>query len=410
MKILHLQGGNLLGGAAKGAYQLHVALRKIGIDSLFLIQHGIEDEVENKTFILNKNKKEKLKMHFFLFLNTLPLRLYKKRKNLIFSTNLFSQGIPKSLLNQADIIHLHWIGNFFSLKDISKIKKPIVFTLRDMWAFTGGCHYALSCQRYIDGCGRCQTLNSFKDFDLSKFLANKKEKCFGKAKLYPVAISSWLKECAKKSKIFKSFDVEVIPNGIDTDLFSPIAKDLAKDILKLPKDRKIILTGSGYIAPWKGYDLFIEALRFLDLKDKLIVFFGKLTKEIYHAIKGLNTQFYSFGFIYDDLLLRIIYSCADVFVCSSLQEAFGKTVIEAMSCQTPVIAFDATGPKDIISHKKDGYLAKAFEAKDLAEGIEWVLNNEKIQTLSREKVKTKFDIKIIAEQYRNLYQKILSLE
>ncbi|KOR28583.1 glucosyltransferase, partial [Achromatium sp. WMS1] len=104
-------------------------------------------------------------------------------------------------------------------------------------------------------------------------------------------------------------------------------------------------------------------------------------------------------------------SSADIFVAPSLIDAFGKTLAESMSCKTPVVCFDATGPKDIVTQKKDGYKAKPFDSDDIAKGIEWVLENkeryQKLCSAAREKVVTKFDSKQVAKQYIELYQSLV---
>jgi len=94
-------------------------------------------------------------------------------------------------------------------------------------------------------------------------------------------------------------------------------------------------------------------------------------------------------------------------------DAFGKTLAEAMACETPVVCFDATGPKYIVDHKVNGYKAKPFDIRDLANGIDWVLNlNEKEYTYlcknAREKVLREFDSRVIAKKYIELYKEVLN--
>jgi glycosyltransferase involved in cell wall biosynthesis len=116
------------------------------------------------------------------------------------------------------------------------------------------------------------------------------------------------------------------------------------------------------------------------------------------------------GHIDDDRRLAELYAAADVMVAPSLQEAFGKTVIEAMACGTPVVAFDGTGPADIIAHRKTGYLAKAFDARDLANGIAWCLaapdHTEDLGRAARTRAESRFDISLIADRYADLYRRM----
>ena len=131
-------------------------------------------------------------------LNNLPMLFYKNRKKIIFSTGFVGFNFTKTKeYKEADIIHLHWInGGFVSVKDLSKIDKPIVWTMRDMWPFTGGCHYSLECDKYKIGCGNCPQLNSNKSFDLTKYVLNRKKKYLLKS-MKIVGISHWLSDEAK---------------------------------------------------------------------------------------------------------------------------------------------------------------------------------------------------------------------
>ncbi|HYQ56399.1 MAG TPA: glycosyltransferase, partial [Draconibacterium sp.] len=107
----------------------------------------------------------------------------------------------------------------------------------------------------------------------------------------------------------------------------------------------------------------------------------------------------------------ILYSAADVFVAPSIMEPFGKTLGEAMACETPVVCFDATGPKDIVDHKENGYKAKAFNPEELGEGIKWVAQNNKGNHLGkagREKVVREFSSEVVAQKYIHLYDSVLN--
>ena len=97
-------------------------------------------------------------------------------------------------------------------------------------------------------------------------------------------------------------------------------------------------------------------------------------------------------------------------VVPSLQEAFGQTAAESMSCGVPVVAFNTTGLKDIVDHKKNGYLAESFKIDDLACGIDWVLNNPNYNNLSKEarrKALRDFDSRVVSEKFVDLYNAIL---
>jgi len=410
LKILHIVGGNLSGGAARGAYWLHQGLRKTGVDSKILVQ---QTDVKDKNVIsLTNNKTTKLKQIILSNLDQSPVWLYKNRNRVIFSAGFLGNNIFKTReYKEADIIHLHWIcGGMFSISQIGKIQKPVVWTMRDMWPMTGGCHYcAMDCKRYETGCGYCSQLNSQSKYDLSYFILKKKRASFSK-NMKMVGISNWLSDCAKRSFLFKDFDIRTIFNNVNTKDFFPVEKSVARDVLGLPNNKKIILAGAQNLKDfYKGFDKYLEAIR--QLKDKsnfFLLFFGNMDENI---ITQSGFEYKSLGFLHDIVSLRLAYSASDVFVAPSIMDAFGKTLAESMSCGTPVVSFDATGPKDIVDHKINGYKAKPFDTSDLAVGINWVLSDEnrhkELCVKAREKAVESFDIEKIAGQYAELYGEVI---
>jgi len=330
---------------------------------------------------------------------------------MFFSTGICGFNIGKTRgFKEADIIHLHWINNgMLSIPRIGKIQKPIVWTMRDMWPMTGGCHYSMDCSRYETGCGYCRQLNSQSKYDLSYFLLKKKKAHFSK-NMKIVGISHWLSQCAKKSLLFKDFDITTISNNINPDDFYPVEKSIAKDILNLPNNKQIILAGAQNLGDfYKGFNKYIEAIQQLKNKKSLfLLFFGNLDEKIFSQS---GFEYKSFGFLHDIVSLRLAYCASDVFVAPSLMDAFGKTIAESMSCGTPVVCFNATGPKDIVDHKINGYKSSPYESKDLAAGVDWVLYDEnrhkELSAKAREKAVACFDFEKVAGQYAELYESIV---
>ena len=409
MKVLHIVAGDLSGGAARGAYWLHSGLRELEVDSKVFTNSKITLGDSNVVTTI-KTKTDQPVKTIRGQLDNFLLLLYPKRKQIIFSTGMFGVDFKKTKeYEEADIVHLHWInGSFVNIKHLAKIDKPIVWTLRDMWPLTGGCHYSMECEKYKTGCGNCEQLRSSSSYDLSKFVLNRKKKYLPK-NMKLVGISNWLSERAKESELFKEFDIRTISNNIDTSEFFSIDKKIARDILGIKTQKKIVLVGSTSLKDfYKGFVKFQEAVKELDKSKYFLCFFGNVDKNV---AEELGFEYKSFGYLNDNISLRLAYSSADVFVAPSLMDAFGKTLAESMTCGTPVVCFDATGPKDIVTHKVDGYKAKPFESKDLACGIEWVLNvpnYDELCTNAREKVMREFDSRVVAGKYVELYKEVLN--
>lgn len=397
--------GELHGGAARGGYWLHRGLKNIGVESKVLTNSSDtlgDDDVTSIAVSL----KNKIITKMSSQLDCLPSKFYQNRKNIIFSTGFWGKEFYKSkLIDWADIVHLHWINcGFVNIKYLGKIKKPIVWTMRDMWPMTGGCHYSMTCENYTSSCGRCPQLGSSRQRDLSRLVYWHKKRYLPR-NIKLVGISNWLTDCAKRSSLFKDFDVQTIFNNIDCNEFFPLDKKQSKKILNLPENKKIILVGAIDIEDfYKGFDKFIASLKYIQKKRTHILFFGNISQNV---CKKLGYSHTSLGYLHDTISLRIAYSAADVFVAPSLMDAFSKTIAESMACGTPVVCFDATGPIDIVDHKENGYRAVPFEQKDLAQGIDWILDDkERYQSLAKNallKIESKFDIHVIAQKYKQLY-------
>jgi glycosyltransferase involved in cell wall biosynthesis len=408
MKILHIVAGDLSGGAARGAYWLHQGLLDLGVDSKIILS-GKSNIDDPSVFALSNNKFNKIKSIFRAQIDPLILRAYKDREANNYSTGLFGLDFTKTdQYKQADIIHLHWINaGFVNIKHLKKINKPIIWTLRDMWPLTGGCHYSLDCERFKVGCGFCPQLGSHSSTDLSRWVYKRKVKYIPKT-LIVVGISHWLTNQARQSIIFKDHLCITVSNNINTKEFHKIDKCEAKKILGFATDKKVVLCGSTSIKDfYKGFQKYIDALHYLNKDNIFLCFFGRFDPSL---INEFNFEYKSLGYLNDNISLNLVYAAADVFVAPSIQEAFGKTLAEAQCSGTPVVCFDATGPKDIVKHKMTGYKAIPFDAKDLAKGIDWVLNAVNYEELcqnARDKILRDFDSQVIAKKYINLYKKSL---
>src|SRR5262249_21380864 len=114
-----------------------------------------------------------------------------------------------------------------------------------------------------------------------------------------------------------------------------------------------------------------------------------------------------YGWVYDELTMSLLYAAADVYVLPSLLENLPNTIIEAMACGTPTVAFAVGGIPDLLTHRQEGYLAKPFDVEDLAAGIEWCLTSrdvsEHLGSAARRKVEARFTNEAQARSYHALF-------
>ena len=312
-----------------------------------------------------------------------------------------------------DIVHLHWVtGGMLRIEDVARIRAPVVWSLHDMWAFTGGCHYDEECGKFKNSCGSCPVLASAKENDLSSKVLQRKQVSFKQhTNLTIVGLSNWLAKQAKSSTLFKNTSVVNLPNPIDTTSFAPFCKQQARTLFKLPGDKKLVLFGAmgATSDPRKGFKELAQALDHLPAEYELVVFGSNEPK----ISQGFKQKAHYLGHLHDDIALRVLYNAADVMVVPSLQENLSNAIMESLSCGTPVVGFDIGGNSDLIDHQVNGYLAEPYSADDLAKGIAWVLQHQSPDELAenaRQKVLENFESSLVASKYIDLYREVLSKE
>lgn len=411
MKVLIVNASDNIGGAARSAFRLHKSLIGSGIESQMLVITKVTDDY---TVFDSESKTRNFFSTLLPTFDQLLVKAYKHRTKTLFSTAWFPfTGILQKIRQiRPDIVHLHWIcGGMLSIEDIAAINVPIVWSLHDNWAFTGGCHIMWECERYTKSCGRCPRLGSQQDIDLSRLIYLRKKSTYSKIRnLTVIGLSRWITDCAKKSSLLGGNTILNLPNLIDTDVFSPIDKATAKKLLGLPADKRLVAFGAiKAIADInKGYKELFDTLVLIGDKNVEVVVFGcSQPKNVPEIPFNINYV----GHLTDDLSLRVLYNAVDVIVVPSLQENLSNVIMESLACGTPVAAFDVGGNSDMIDHLINGYLAKPFNSADLARGIDWILNSAEYSTLAsnaREKVVCKFDSKTVVKSYIALYQSILN--
>ena len=385
MKILHINTSDTAGGAAIAAMRLHKAMLAAGIDSTFFcLNRAINDDER----ILTVDKKTKLKSR------TLDIA-----KQMIFTkTTLSSQkGLFSNMkhgyklgkfvnLNDYDVIYIHWVnGGFLSLKgleEICKTGKKVFWFMHDMFPITGGCHYSFTCTLYRQNCGACPYMKHAGKHDFSYKQLKQKHRILDKYNnLSFVSPSKWLYECAKSSPLAKGHNVYHIPNLLDPNVFRPLDKDFCREVLNLPKNKKIILFGADGALnnPYKGFEYLVKAMEKLKADSRikgdelLLVIFGSSYNKAIEDMLPFETRF--MGALHDGITISLLYNSASVFCIPSVAENFANTILEAVNCHIPVVGFNVGGIPDVVG-TDTGYLAGYKNADDFAKGISFVLDNE----------------------------------
>ena len=413
MKIIHISTGYNHGGAAIACRRLVEAQRDVGIDARIITQE--KGYFPSYVSSITKNIIN-VKLNFFrLAWEKFIYLFFQSSHQFRFQYSIANSGVNLSThkwISEADIIHLHWInGGFISIKGLEKLsqlKKPIVWTMHDIWPFTGGCHIAGDCINYRASCEGCRYLSKISANYLSKRQYKQKGKLYDLLNINFISPGENHKKRALSSSLLKNKKIQVIPNIIETKEFNYSKKE-CRDLLEISHDKIIICFGAYNVnTEHKGMEYLIEALGCLKhKKDIELLYFGKATR----IFDTLEFKVHYGGFIFDEERLNIIYAASDIFVSPSTEESFGLTVGEAMAVGTPAVSFTGTGVKDVIDHKINGYLAVNKNSTDLALGIEWCFENNaggKLSEMAAQKIALNFNPQLIAKKIKKYYLGILN--
>jgi glycosyltransferase involved in cell wall biosynthesis len=398
---------SLAGGAGGAAARLQRGLAAAGVDARVLVARGAGGAG------VMRLRATRTEQRVRRWLERRPLRRYPGRDAALFSTAWVPSRVPRAVAALApDIVNLHWVCDaFLSVAEIARLRRPLVWTMHDMWPFTGGCHYSEACERYAQRCGVCPQLASRRENDLSRRLWARKHRAWQRADLTVVAPSRWLADCARRSSLLGGRRVEVIPYGIDLQTFRPADQAAARDALGLPQGRRLLLFGAWANPRRKGRQELAEALRQLrasraDPGLELVTFGppwdgGAVPDLVHHPL----------GRIDDPARLARAYAAADAFVLPSRADNLPTTVIEALACGTPCVAFDTGGVRDLVQHQENGFLAAPFAPESLARGIAWVLadpaRRAALGAQARRKAERNHAPEVEARRYRELFAELL---
>jgi glycosyltransferase involved in cell wall biosynthesis len=400
LKILFVSYCDDGGGASKAAYNLC---------------SSFTNDFNNKLLVIDKRSKN-IKVYLFKkgFIGKVLRRLryliaqiiFINQKLYVMSLNIISSGVANYINKSSfDIVNFHWINcETISLSEIKTINKPIVWTLHDMWPISGIFHYSLD-KKYFNN--ECKNFFKKKYFNfLDKFTKKRKELLFKNKKIHIISPSKWLLEEAKKTGL-PFGKMEVIQNPIDTKYFKKSKNiKIIKQKYNIPDNKKILLYSSLLLNDRrKGFKIIEKIINKKELDQYLFIFLG-INKYLHKENYPNNIKFIDETFSQKEIIN--IYSISDVLLFPSIIDNLPNTILEAMSCGLPCVAFDCFGMKEIIKHKKNGYLAKPYSVEDFKNGINYVLSNPHKFSFNRNKVVRNYSYNVIKKKYVNFYRKIIN--
>lgn len=415
LKVVMLSYHNQNGGAGIACGRLASALIKLGHQVTYLVQEKSGDDA---AVSVNDSWLKKGIAWLRFILERLYFLPHEKDKSIrfLFNPGVFGQNISQHpSIKSADVIHMHWMNfGFMGISDISdllKLGKPVIWTLHDMWAFTGGCHHSGDCNRFQTNCGQCKFVKQPEHWDISHKLWAQKAVEFDSTNLKIITCSQWLKEKAAASTILYPREIVAIPNTIDTQVFKPGDKEEARKKLALdPHKTYLLFVAMRVNAPAKGFDYLSKALEIWAQNNpthiaqtELLIVGGLTDADMIHS---LPLKANAMGHVSDPYQMIEIYRAADLFITPSLEENLPNTIMEAMACGTPSIGFNTGGIPEMIAHKENGYVAQKMDSNDLATGIQWLLENLALASIEgRNFVENNYSEDIVSQKHIDFYLK-----
>jgi glycosyltransferase involved in cell wall biosynthesis len=404
MNILHINHSDISGGAALAGYRLHQGLLDCGINSRLLV--GTAQSSSNRAVIIPRK----------YFIENQIGRL-TSRLGLNYVNVVSSFDISKHVFYQeADILNFHTLHtghfNYLALPSLTT-GKPTIFTLHDMWDFTGHCNYSYDCDRWKIGCGKCPYPNIYPSIqiDNTRLEWMLKNWVYSRSTLVIVAPSKWLTEQAKQSMLNR-FPIHHIPYSLDTEAYQPLAPEQCRFLLGIPSGKKVLMFGAQNLKnSIKGGDLLVKALQSLpeSLKNETVLLtLGDGGEAIAEAV-GIPTL--NLGYVTSDRLKAIAYSAADLFVSPTRADNLPLVLQESMACGTPMVSFKVGGVPDLVRPGITGYLATPEDAEDLCNGIVQLLDDRNLRDCMSQQCRAiaveEYSLELQAQRYIQLYSQLL---
>jgi len=410
LNILHISTADNVGGSARSAYRIHCGLRELGHRSRMLVRTRVTNDPDVGFLHGGRPTIRGLDLLGRYVVDRLDLQYWWYPSSFLLTRHPWFRA--------ADVIQLYNThGGYFSHLALPRISRhrPVVWRLSDMWPLTGHCAYSHDCERWQTGCGSCPLLGEYPGLrrDTTALLWRAKKRIYDRSKLLVVVTNSWMAGLVKESPLLGRFPVRMIPNGVDTEVFRPIAKAAARESLGIPPDARVVLF-SAHVATTgtrKGGEFVrptLERVAASGVRNLLLVVLGERA-EAWEESPGYRTL--RLGFAQSDHLLASVYSAADVLLHPAVVENLAGGIIESLACGTPVVAFRVGGIPDVVREGETGYLARLRDVEDLSEGLRRLLLAQKMQPdiadQCRRTIEAGYTREMELQRFASLYDEIV---
>ena len=407
MNVLHISNTDLLGGRFTGYYMQE------SLDE----SYKVEMAVWNRTTQSDHVHRMPPSNAALRFLTTNFMR-FGNRAGLDGLNGFGGWLLPiRDYFKRADVVHLHLIHNntnfsIFSLPMISRLK-PLVWTIHDPWAMTGGCEHSFECNRWLTGCApRCphprrrslfQHFTPYLHWRIKKWV-------YQRSDLTLIVASQWMQDRIERSPLMRHLPCHRIPFGIDLKVFKPRSKTEYRKKLGIPLDHKVIAFRDVGLEHdrFKGLRWLMEALKIYMPQEPTSLLIFQDGKGFQCLSPKYNVV--ATGWIDGEELAGAL-SAADVFMMPSIQEAFGLMAVEAMACGVPVVVFEGTSLPGVIKAPRGGLAVPARDSEALAGALKRLLDNDNLRcelgANARQIAEDEYAFPVYVQRHISLYKEVI---